>query len=101
MKRISPTNPSLAVEIARLKAARMAYKARDKEIGKKMASKLFPESQKAKVDGTAGDPAGRVSSAGTAELKEGAVGRATEGTEAEEGQQKDPLCACTGCLPLT
>ena len=50
MKRISPTHPSLAVENARLKSAKLAYKARDKEMGKKMASKLFPENKIAKVE---------------------------------------------------
>lgn len=47
MRQLAPSNPSLAVETARLKAARAAYVQRDRQISKNMASKLFPSSKSA------------------------------------------------------
>ena len=42
MRLLAPLNPSLLAEMGRLKAARAAYHARDRQISKNMVSKLFP-----------------------------------------------------------
>lgn len=47
MQQLAPDNPSLAIELNRLKVARAAYQAREKQMAKNMASKLFPDLKKA------------------------------------------------------
>lgn len=47
VQQLAPDNPSLAIELNRLKVARAAYQAREKQMAKNMASKLFPDLKKA------------------------------------------------------
>ena len=46
MQQLAPENPSLAIELNRLKVAKAAYHAREKQMAKNMASKLFPDLKK-------------------------------------------------------
>ena len=47
VQQLAPENPSLAIELNRLKTAKAAYHAREKQMAKNMASKLFPDLKKA------------------------------------------------------
>ena len=93
VKRISPTHPSLAVENARLKSAKLAYKARDKAIGKKMASKLFPENKITKVESGGETVAGSTSDSKVESNGTGTGEAVSVSKGSSEGQDQDSIGA--------